>query len=794
MAATRNWMQDVDKVCSPMLHGMLDELTKRWPDLHHEAMVLLWLCERMELRPPAWWPSVVRHPVKTVASFRKGVCSSMPRREEAKAPPQIRPRPTNALPRPGAAEQRASSPAPMLPPSQMTAATGRNGQRPDMHAELAQPIHWSSSVDCRLASGSPDVRCADGMRTPSYCGNSTEYAPTPSADFRSPAVTPLPVERGFMLCDRGSPGGGEPHRSGRRACSLGASGRANEDDWRPAARGCGSSATGVAGTIGDGVVVPKRPSTAAPACQRPNTSGRQVSSASRRPSFVQWAANQPPAEGSDDEDEEPVNLRLVRCGDLLAEVPLDERRIRENWAKKKSVDKDFEDSIAAYQEDQRRALLNQVPLLSERSIGADELRALATTVKQRSVGAGETLCQAGETLREFFVVKSGALDVFRHTGGREEKLATLKRGASFGEVALLRRQKCGVTVKVAASTENGADASVLCISREDLDACLGTKGFKQLVEFAHVGQLASLPGFSALDFCAALVIAQQFSRKAWLPGQVVGREGDVLRSLLIVEAGEARMETETGGPIRERLHDTNTSGQNGAILGWSHHVGLLSLLLDAPLRATVTAGHSGGVSVLELSQKAFKRGLADAEEYLKADAVAMGLETAHSKASGLEEQMRWSMRVHLLRGLRPLALARPDTIATVLAESTVMSVASGGLVMRDGHRSKCLYVLERGTVTSWTPLGERQEHTYPGTTFGCFGVAQYGRLSCAGGPDARMASSRVPGSVAEPTLEHPAPVDRLEVLTDDSLPTVMLRVPMGVLEAAVADDSTRSPL
>lgn len=51
--------------------------------------------------------------------------------------------------------------------------------------------------------------------------------------------------------------------------------------------------------------------------------------------------------------------------------------------------------------------------------------------------AGEVIVAEGDLSREMFVIQSGTVEVTKRVDGREVRLATLERGAFFGEMSLL---------------------------------------------------------------------------------------------------------------------------------------------------------------------------------------------------------------------------------------------------------------------------------------------------------------------------------------------------------------------
>ena len=76
-------------------------------------------------------------------------------------------------------------------------------------------------------------------------------------------------------------------------------------------------------------------------------------------------------------------------------------------------------------------LIQQVPLFSE--LDKKDLQGLASSMKERTFEAGDTVASEGQTGVGFFIIEDGEATV---TVGGEE-LGTMKAGDSFGEVALI---------------------------------------------------------------------------------------------------------------------------------------------------------------------------------------------------------------------------------------------------------------------------------------------------------------------------------------------------------------------
>jgi CRP/FNR family cyclic AMP-dependent transcriptional regulator len=76
-------------------------------------------------------------------------------------------------------------------------------------------------------------------------------------------------------------------------------------------------------------------------------------------------------------------------------------------------------------------LIQQVPLFS--GLDKKDLQGLASSMKERTFDAGDTIATEGQSGVGFFIIEDGEATV---TVGGDE-VATMKAGDSFGEVALI---------------------------------------------------------------------------------------------------------------------------------------------------------------------------------------------------------------------------------------------------------------------------------------------------------------------------------------------------------------------
>lgn len=81
-------------------------------------------------------------------------------------------------------------------------------------------------------------------------------------------------------------------------------------------------------------------------------------------------------------------------------------------------------------------LLPQVPLFA--SLGSDDLERLSSRLQSRRLARGEVIFQRGDDGTDLYLIQKGEVTIrLSSSEGKEVTLALLRRGDSFGELALL---------------------------------------------------------------------------------------------------------------------------------------------------------------------------------------------------------------------------------------------------------------------------------------------------------------------------------------------------------------------
>jgi CRP-like cAMP-binding protein len=247
------------------------------------------------------------------------------------------------------------------------------------------------------------------------------------------------------------------------------------------------------------------------------------------------------------------------------------------------------------QKTQQRWRGEAVGLVQSLPLGADlddeALEELAGHVSLRRVRAGRPVVRQGERGDEFFVVRSGTLEVLRAGDDGEERLIrTLERGRSFGEVALLGFTPRMATVRARVTSE------VFVIDKGTFDRVLAGRVeiAADIVAGMHtVSEIRTLAPFATLDEADAARVAREASWESYSPGSRIVKQADEGSMFYVVVAGQVEV-------ILNRHVQS--------VLGPGAYFGETALLLDVPRTATVRA--LTPVRVLALDRPAFDKVLA----------------------------------------------------------------------------------------------------------------------------------------------------------------------------------------
>src|SRR4051812_33239515 len=91
-------------------------------------------------------------------------------------------------------------------------------------------------------------------------------------------------------------------------------------------------------------------------------------------------------------------------------------------------------------------VLEKVPLFE--GLSHKDLEKVAKLVRGRTIKPGELLFKEGDPGDKFYIVQSGAIEIFKEKAGSEpDRLAIKRAGDAFGEMALLTDAPRSATVR-----------------------------------------------------------------------------------------------------------------------------------------------------------------------------------------------------------------------------------------------------------------------------------------------------------------------------------------------------------
>jgi putative peptide zinc metalloprotease protein len=233
------------------------------------------------------------------------------------------------------------------------------------------------------------------------------------------------------------------------------------------------------------------------------------------------------------------------------------------------------------------SLLRSSTLLG--ALDDEELRSLVPILKVRNFCAGDTIVLQGEPGDAFYIIRQGrARVVLKDDDGNEKMIATLRRGDSFGERALI--QKCNRTATVKALTS----LEVLLIGKNDFDRLFKDrhdllKGIRDACEME--GLLGNLPLFTELSNLQLQVLYSRMASRKCAAAETIIRQGDEGEEFFIIRKGEFSV------AIARDEEDGLERVMKG-VMKEGEYFGEIALIKNIPRTATVTALTEGELLVL----------------------------------------------------------------------------------------------------------------------------------------------------------------------------------------------------
>lgn len=220
-----------------------------------------------------------------------------------------------------------------------------------------------------------------------------------------------------------------------------------------------------------------------------------------------------------------------------------------------------------------------VPLFS--SLSGPRFLELLELLKLRRFAAGDAVIREGEPGSSFFIIAQGTLGITRQIQNKAVRLATLKAGSIFGEMALIS------AAPRSASAVADSDLALLEVNREALEEAAEASDSvaKALRAFTRGRLLANLFSTSALfkDLVgeARISLLSAFKLRRIFAGDIVIEEGEAGAGLFLMLSGQVEVRQAA------RPDDCLAKLAGGDVFGE------IALLHDRPTVATVSVTESG---------------------------------------------------------------------------------------------------------------------------------------------------------------------------------------------------------
>jgi cAMP-dependent protein kinase regulator len=194
-----------------------------------------------------------------------------------------------------------------------------------------------------------------------------------------------------------------------------------------------------------------------------------------------------------------------------------------------------------------------------KSIDEEQFTDVVNAMSEKRVSAGEVIITQGGIGDFFYVVETGALDVFVSRNGAEPvKVTDYGPNGSFGELALMYNAPRAATV---VATQ---DSVLWALDRVTFRRILmeNTSRKRRMYE----GFLEELPLLTSLEAYERHKIADALETVTFNDGAVVIKQGDVGDNFYIVESGEADVSQTDNQGVEHYMHSLKKGDYFGGII------------------------------------------------------------------------------------------------------------------------------------------------------------------------------------------------------------------------------------
>ncbi|KAI8910536.1 hypothetical protein PhCBS80983_g02664 [Powellomyces hirtus] len=267
-----------------------------------------------------------------------------------------------------------------------------------------------------------------------------------------------------------------------------------------------------------------------------------------------------------------------------------------------TLDKDFVKVVIPKTDEQKQRIETSIRgNFLFKSLDDDQYIDVVNAMAEKRVSPGEEVIKQGGIGDYFYVVETGALDVFVSRGGQPAvKVTDYGPNGSFGELALMYNAPRAATVTAT------QDCVLWALDRVTFRRILmeNTSRKRRMYE----AFLEEVPLLVSLEPYERHKISDALESVSYNDNDVVIKQGDVGDAFYIIESGEARVVTTDENGIEHEMPGL----QKG------DYFGELALLSDKPRRATVIA--KGRLKCATLGKKPFVRLLGPVVDIIKRNA------------------------------------------------------------------------------------------------------------------------------------------------------------------------------
>jgi len=309
---------------------------------------------------------------------------------------------------------------------------------------------------------------------------------------------------------------------------------------------------------------------------------------------------------------------------------------------------------------EERQHIARIPLLSHEVLGKAEQYMLVGKLKPWSFRAGQTIIREGDIGDMLYVIEKGVCDASKMFDGKEVAVSQLKKGAFFGELAVMYDMPRNATVTAA------TDVEVVSLSREDIFSVVSPE---KIVKMRHIACTQVFQQSSALlqnlEKHEKIMIAEQMQSCTTKKGEIIQREGEAESRFHMIEKGEV------------------TLMRNGKEIGKRYAgfmVGEMTAMFGEPARCTCVAS-TEEVKTLTISMESIYGTACTGER------------------PALERKLLSNFRRELISKMPQMQGKSDEYISAVCSYIEPSKFAKGEVLFESGRKMECAYIVECGEVS-----------------------------------------------------------------------------------------------